>query len=42
MADTQEHREWLKREPNHKLSRLLKIVAWIVTALVLILVVMMP
>ncbi|MBG7608956.1 MAG: DUF420 domain-containing protein [Verrucomicrobia bacterium] len=41
MADTQEHREWLKREPNHKLSRLLKIVAWIVTALVLILVVMM-
>lgn len=41
MADTQERREWLKREPNHKLSRLLKIVAWIVTALVLILVVMM-
>jgi len=41
MSDTQQRREWLKREPDHKLSKVLTTAAWIVTALVLILVVMM-
>ena len=41
LKDTQERREWLRREPNHELSKKLKLVAWIATALVLALVVMM-
>lgn len=41
MANTHELREWLKREPKQKLSQVLTTVAWVVTALVLILVVMM-
>ena len=41
MSDMKERREWLKREPDHKLSKVLTTAAWIVTALVLILVVMM-
>ncbi len=41
MSDTRERAEWLEREPNHGLSRILKIVAWVVTGLVLVLVGMM-
>ena len=36
-----ERSEWLRRTPDHALSRKLGIAAWIVTALVLVLVVMM-
>ncbi len=41
MDDTQERREWLRREPNEALFKKLKTVAWVLTAVVLILVVMM-
>ncbi len=41
MEETHERRQWLKREPDHRLSRILKIVAWIITGLVLVLVSMM-
>lgn len=41
MSDTHERREWLSRQPDEELSRKLKAGAWIVTALVLLLVVLM-
>ena len=41
MKDTEERRNWLRREPQLELARKLKIAAWIATSLVLILVVMM-
>jgi len=38
---TEEHRQWLTRQPNHALSKKLGIAAWILTAAVLILVALM-
>jgi putative membrane protein len=38
MENNQQRREWLQREPNHRLSRVLKWVTWTATVLVFILV----
>jgi putative membrane protein len=41
MTQTEERKEWLRRTPDHARARKLSIAAWIVTALVLVLVVLM-
>ena len=41
MSENLERREWLQRKPDHALSKLLKIITWVVTGLVLVLVGMM-
>lgn len=41
MPKSSEQRDWLKREPNEKLSKKLKIVAWIVSGAIFVLVGMM-
>ncbi len=41
MGVNDERKEWLRRKPNYALSKLLKIAAWVITGMVLVLVGMM-